>query len=89
MIRTTNMLEILPCLTLDNLSLFCNKLVMLLLGKSTQDCPIHILFHGLENGQPMVEYVSLKPLFEFFKVKDLFKKHWILALKWMMEEHIH
>jgi len=31
-------------------------------------------FHVLENGEPMVEYEYLKPLFEFLKVKNLPKK---------------
>jgi hypothetical protein len=43
-----------------------------------------IFFYVLENGQPMVEYEYLKPLFEFLKVKNLPKKHWTNASRWVM-----
>jgi len=33
-----------------------------------------ILFHTLQNGQPMLEYEFLKPLFDLLRMKNMFKK---------------
>jgi hypothetical protein len=48
-----------------------------------------ILFHILQNGQPMLEYGYLKSLFDLLKMKNMSKKHWTNAFEWVMGEHIH
>jgi len=48
-----------------------------------------ILFHILQNGQAMLEYESLRPLFDLLKMKNMSKKHWINVFRWVMGEHFH
>jgi hypothetical protein len=48
-----------------------------------------ILFHILQNGQPLLEHEYLKPLFDLLKMKTMSKKHWTNAFGWVMGEHIH
>jgi hypothetical protein len=48
-IRTTNMLEILPCSMLDDHCLFCKKLVMLMLRRinvKLTSLPLFSMFYG-------------------------------------------
>lgn len=37
----------------------------------------------------MLEYESLRPLFDLLKMKNMSKKHWINVFRWVMGEHIH
>jgi hypothetical protein len=47
------------------------------------------IFHLLKNGRPMIDFKSLKELFEFLKFVDAPKKHWIDSSEWGMARAMH
>ncbi len=45
-----------------------------------------IVYHLFAHKCPMIDYESLKDLFQLLKVKSVFKKHWIDSSGWGMVE---
>jgi hypothetical protein len=41
-----------------------------------------IVFHILAHGCPMIDFESLKDLFQLLKVKSISRKHWINGNVW-------
>ncbi len=48
-----------------------------------------VFYHLLAHKCPMIDYESLKDLFQLLKVKNVSKKHWIDSSRWGMVKVIH
>jgi hypothetical protein len=48
-----------------------------------------VFYHLLAYKCPMIDYESLKDLFQLLKVKNVSKKHWIDGSRWGMVEVMH
>ncbi len=47
------------------------------------------IFHLLSQGQPMIEFVMFKDLYNLWRLKNIPKKHWIDMSGWGMAENMH
>jgi hypothetical protein len=47
------------------------------------------MFHLFQHGRPMLEYESLRLLFEFLAMPKNNKKHWSDSFSWTMAEFMH
>jgi hypothetical protein len=47
------------------------------------------IFHLLKNGRPLIDFESLKELFEFLKFSLMPPKNWINSSGWGMARAIH
>jgi hypothetical protein len=47
------------------------------------------IFHLLKNGKPIIDFESLKELFQFLKFVDAPKKHSIDSNEWVMARTMH